>query len=101
MTMKAAVPQPPKTANRRTRSTADMIERRRHAAERAGLVLAAGGLLRLPEVLALVPVSASTWYAGCKGGRYPAPVRLSARCVAWPAAHIRDLLARIATEAQP
>jgi len=28
-------------------------------------------LLRLPEVLAIFPISRSTWYQGIKDGRYP------------------------------
>jgi len=40
-------------------------------------------LIRLPEVLALFPVSRSLWYQGVRTGRYPEPVRLSARRVAW------------------
>jgi prophage regulatory protein len=49
-------------------------------------------LWRLPTVLAHVPVSRSGWWAGVKAGRYPAPVRLSTRCVAWRAADIRSLV---------
>ncbi|HMP09195.1 AlpA family phage regulatory protein [Hydrogenophaga sp.] len=49
-------------------------------------------LWRLPTVLAHVPVSRSGWWAGVKSGQYPAPVRLSARCVAWRAADIRSLV---------
>ena len=32
------------------------------------------GFLRLPQVLALIPVGKSSWWAGCKDGRYPKPV---------------------------
>lgn len=71
-------------------------ERRRLAAERAGAILAAGGLLRLPEVLTLVPVSPSTWWEGCRTGRFPAPTKVGPRCTAWPAASIRTLLDRLA-----
>ena len=49
-------------------------------------------LWRLPTVLAHVPVSRSGWWAGVKSGRYPQPVRLSARCVAWRSADIRTLI---------
>ncbi len=51
-------------------------------------------LLRLPEVLALVPVSRATWYAGVKSGRYPRPVSLGPRCVAWRASDIQRLVGR-------
>lgn len=48
-------------------------------------------LLRLPQVLKLVPVSRSTWLAGVKIGRFPAPIKNN-RCVFWSAASILELL---------
>ncbi|WP_429283836.1 helix-turn-helix transcriptional regulator [Paraburkholderia sp. GAS41] len=51
-------------------------------------------LLRLPEVLALIPVSRATWYAGVKSGRYPSPVSLGPRCVAWRASEIQRLVSQ-------
>ena len=50
-------------------------------------------LLRLPTVLALVPVSRATWYAGVKEGRYPAPLKLGVRAVAWRRSDIERLIA--------
>lgn len=52
-------------------------------------------LLRLPNVLARVPISRSNWLAGVKAGRYPAPVRLSDRCVAWRDEDIDALIASL------
>lgn len=49
-------------------------------------------LLRLREVLRRVPVSRSTWYAGVAQGRFPQPVRLGARSVAWRASDIDSLV---------
>jgi prophage regulatory protein len=49
-------------------------------------------LLRLPQVLALVPVGRSSWWQGCRDGRYPKPIRLGPRTTAWRA---RDILALI------
>ena len=40
-------------------------------------------LLILPTVLDQVTMSRSGWLQGVKDGRYPAPVRLSPRRVAW------------------
>lgn len=54
-----------------------------------------GPLLKLPSVLDIYPVSRSAWLAGVKTGRYPAPVRLSARSVAWRAEEIRALVASL------
>jgi len=50
------------------------------------------GFLRLPQVLAVFPVSKSTWWAGVRTGRYPAAVKLSARTTAWRAEDIRALI---------
>ena len=50
------------------------------------------GYLRLPQVLAVFPVSRSTWWAGVKSGRYPQPVKLGERCTAWRAEEIRALI---------
>jgi len=36
-------------------------------------------LLRLREVLSLIPVSRSSWYAGQKAGRYPAGHKIGPR----------------------
>ena len=41
------------------------------------------GFLRLPDVLKIIPVSRSTWWAGVKSGRYPQPIKISHRCTAW------------------
>ncbi|WP_027802417.1 helix-turn-helix transcriptional regulator [Paraburkholderia dilworthii] len=49
-------------------------------------------LLRLPEVLARIPVSRATWYAGVKSGRFPQPVSLGPRCVAWKASDIQRIV---------
>lgn len=53
---------------------------------------AADGLLRLPQVLALIPVSRSGWWAGVKDGRYPKPVKLSPRVTVWRAADIQAFI---------
>lgn len=51
------------------------------------------GLVRLPDVLKLIPVSRSHWLAGCASGIYPKPVKLSTRCVAWKVSDLRKLTA--------
>lgn len=52
----------------------------------------ADGFLRLPQVLALIPVSRSGWWAGVKDGRYPKPVKLSPRVTVWRAADIQAFI---------
>ncbi len=51
------------------------------------------GFLRLPQILAVFPVSRSTWWAGVKSGRYPKPVKtLSRRITAWRVEDVRALI---------
>lgn len=50
------------------------------------------GLLRLEQVLALVQIPKASFYKGMDDGRYPLPVRISARIVAWRTADILHLL---------
>lgn len=66
------------------------------------------GYLRLPQIIgnvkaeppipALIPVSKSTWWQGVKDGRFPKPVKLSARTTAWRVEDIRALIDQLATE---
>jgi len=51
-----------------------------------------GGFLRLPQVLKLIPVAPSTWWAWVKQGRAPAPVKLGPRTTAWRAEEIHDYI---------
>ncbi|HRO51632.1 MAG TPA: AlpA family phage regulatory protein [Alicycliphilus sp.] len=54
-----------------------------------------GALLRLPAVLAKFPVSRSGWYEGVRIGRYPPPVKLGARAVAWRRSDIERLITEL------
>lgn len=38
---------------------------------------------RAPAIPPLIPVSKSTWWAGVRSGRFPAPVKIGKRCTAW------------------
>ena len=49
-------------------------------------------VLSLAEVLQFFPVSRSTWYQGVKDGKYPKPIQLSVRRVAW---RYREVIALI------
>jgi predicted DNA-binding transcriptional regulator AlpA len=49
-------------------------------------------LLRLPQVLALVPVCPSTWWSGVKSGRFPRPIKLGPRITCWRAQDIFSLI---------
>ncbi|MGX5672181.1 helix-turn-helix transcriptional regulator [Thermomonas fusca] len=64
----------------------------------AQYLLEAGGLLRLPQVLALVGVSKSTWWKLVREGRAPQAVKIGDRCTAWRAA---DVSAWLESAGQP
>lgn len=49
-------------------------------------------LLRLPEVLQLIPVAKSSWWAGIKAGRYPAGRKLTERTTVWLYSDIQALI---------
>ncbi|NTV01911.1 MAG: AlpA family phage regulatory protein [Chlorobiaceae bacterium] len=60
-------------------------------------------LYRLCEVIGdrkrgiagIIPVSRAAWYIGMRDGRYPKPVKLSERSVAWRSTDIEALLDRL------
>ena len=58
------------------------------------------GFLRLHQVLELVPVGKSTWWAGCKTGRFPRPIKIGLRASAWRTADILALLEKLGKEGQ-
>lgn len=60
----------------------------------------AAGFLRLPQILALIPISKSAWWLGVKEGRFPAPVKLSARTTAWRSEDITALIERFNSQVQ-
>ena len=51
-------------------------------------------LIRLPQVLKLVPVSRSTWWEGVRKGIYPKPVKLGPKITCWLLADIRNLISK-------
>jgi hypothetical protein len=53
------------------------------------------GFVRISSILAPrgpLPISRSTWWAGVKTGRFPAPVKLGPRITAWRVEDIRRLI---------
>ncbi|MES2204781.1 MAG: AlpA family phage regulatory protein [Pseudomonadota bacterium] len=56
------------------------------------------GFVRLPQVLAVYPISRSSFWAGVKSGKYPKPIKLSPRCTAWHAEDIHALIASHKTD---
>jgi prophage regulatory protein len=56
------------------------------------------GFVRLPAILAPggpIPVSKSTWWQGVKDGRFPKPVKLGPKTIAWRVEDIRILIERL------
>ena len=53
------------------------------------------GFLRLPEVLRLIPVSKSSWWAGVKSGLYPSSVKIGPRTTAWRVEEVKALIERL------
>ena len=58
------------------------------------------GFVRLAQVLEVIPIGKSCWWQGVKSGRYPKPVKLSARCTAWKAEDIHALIKKLSEQAQ-
>jgi prophage regulatory protein len=53
------------------------------------------GFVRLNQVLTVIPVGKSSWWAGVKSGKYPKSIKLSIRCTVWRAEDIHDLIKRL------
>ena len=49
-------------------------------------------LLRLPQVLEIIPVGKSTWWEGVRTGRFPASVKLGSRITMWKGQDICKLV---------
>jgi prophage regulatory protein len=50
------------------------------------------GFLKLAQVLGLIPLGRTSWLNGVKSGKYPKPVKIGARSVAWKVEDIRALV---------
>lgn len=58
------------------------------------------GFLRLPQVLSVIPLGKTCWWEGVKSGRFPKPIKLSARCIAWRSEDIRQLIKNLSDQPQ-
>jgi predicted DNA-binding transcriptional regulator AlpA len=65
-----------------------------------GITAQQAGFLRLPQVLALIPVCPATWWAGCRNGRFPKPIKLSPRVTVWRAADIAAYLEKMSAQGE-
>jgi prophage regulatory protein len=50
------------------------------------------GLMRIKQVLEIVPVSRSCWWNGVKNRTFPQPIKLSKRVTAWRATDIAGIV---------
>ncbi len=48
-----------------------------------------------PPIPPIIPVGKSCWWAGCKSGRFPAPIKLSYRVTVWRVEDIRALIDKL------
>ena len=51
------------------------------------------GFVRLPQILALIPISRSAWWAGVRQGKFPKSIKLAPKTTVWRAEDIRALIA--------
>lgn len=58
------------------------------------------GFVRLPQVLAVIPISKSQFWLGVKDGRFPRPIKLGAKTTVWRVEDIRELIARLSQQAE-
>lgn len=57
-----------------------------------------GNKKAIPPIPPIIPISRSSWLAGVKTGRYPAPIKLSARTTAWRVEDIRSFIQNVGNQ---
>lgn len=55
-------------------------------------IFCTGGVYRLPEILAALPIGRATIYLKIRRGEFPAPVKLSERIAVWRGEDLLDWL---------
>lgn len=55
-------------------------------------------LLRLHQVLEIIPVGKSSWWKGVREGKYPQPVKLGQRTTCWRLSDIERLIKELGKE---
>lgn len=58
------------------------------------------GFVRLPQILAVIPISKSQFWLGVKNGRFPRPIKLGVKTTVWRVEDIRELIDRLGQEAE-
>ena len=54
--------------------------------------LPAEGYVRIQQILEVIPIGKSSWWAGVKLGKFPQPVKLGPKTTAWKVEDIRKLI---------
>lgn len=54
--------------------------------------LPAEGFVRLDQILSVIPISANSWWAGVRSGRFPPGIKFGPRTTVWRVEHIRALI---------
>lgn len=71
-------------------------ERKRRAFAYAAHPLPETGFVRLPSILAVLPISRTAFLNGVKSGKYPRPIKPTPRTSMWDVASIRRVLDEMA-----
>lgn len=58
-------------------------------------ILPETGFVRLPQILSLIPISRSAWWAGIREGKFPQGIKLGSKTTVWRAEDIRNLIERL------
>jgi predicted DNA-binding transcriptional regulator AlpA len=62
--------------------------------------LPATGFLRLNQVLQLLPIGKTKWYAGLRTGEFPQPISLGPRAKGYRAEDIAALIKRLGSQGE-
>ncbi len=57
-------------------------------------ILPETGFVRLPQILSLIPISRSAWWAGVREGKFPKGIKLGSKTTVWRVEDIRALINR-------
>lgn len=75
-----------------------MQKQTRQRQDRTTMALPEIGFIRLPQVLHILGVSKTAFYAGIQSGTYPAPKKLTARTAVWNVNEIREFVERVSNQ---
>ena len=78
---------------RKTLSPATLANHEKHGTTLA-VTLPETGFVRLPQILSLIPISRSAWWAGIREGKFPQGIKLGSKTTVWRAEAIRNLIER-------